>query len=158
MTFTKKEFRLLKYFIHLHIFYILFTSNIYWLTAKAGHVSLRLIVIAVEVVIPNCLNSPCSRDGFALSTLYRKMQELDCPILMVIQVRKRGDIKYTSADSWMCYNRMLTTWSLEAFYRNHPKLQIHFVVRKKDYSDKFSFNLNLIYLSSEIKWELMIAL
>ena len=64
----------------------------------------------------------------------------------------------TSADSWMFYNRMLTTWSLEAFYRNHPKLQIHFVVRKKDYSDKFSFNLNLIYLSSEIKWELMIAL
>ena len=26
------------------------------------------------------------RDGFALSTLYRKVQDLDCPILMVIQV------------------------------------------------------------------------
>ena len=43
------------------------------------------------------------RDGFALSTLYRKVQDLDCPILMVIQVL-RDKWKAVFLPNFYCFN------------------------------------------------------
>ena len=149
--------RILKYLIQLY----LFPSNIYWLKMLQKQDMCRLIVIAVEVVIPNCLNTRQSVHVPGTASLCpRSTGRCRSLTARYSWWFRWGNVETynTSADSWMFYNRMLTTWSLEAFYPNHPKWQIHFVVRKKDYSDKFSFNLNLIYLSSEIKWELMIAL
>lgn len=46
------------------------------------------------------------RDGFALSTLYRKVQDLDCPILMVIQVLfpLRDKWKAVFPPNFYCFN------------------------------------------------------
>ena len=98
MTFTKKDFRIAYLEIFNSIISIPFQHLLTENVAKAGDVSLDCNCSGGcnSKLFKHSPISPCSRDGFALSTLYRKMQELDCPILMVIQVGKRGEIRHIS--------------------------------------------------------------